>query len=156
MLIKQLSLLSVTALCLMLVACQPDANLSDMDWVLGKWQINDSNNFEEWAAVNGGSFQGKSYQVRGNENVIGETMEIIRKDGAIYYIPTVLDQNEGKPVAFKLVSISAIEMVFENEEHDFPQRIVYVKNGDRQIDARIEGERDGQLSKVDFMLQKVD
>ena len=35
------------------------------------------------------------------------------------------------PVAFRLVSASGTEAVFENPQHDFPQRIRYVRAGDR-------------------------
>ncbi len=41
-------------------------------------------------------------------------------------------------------------MVFENPQHDFPQRILYRKNPDGTLHARAEGERNGKLSGQDF------
>jgi hypothetical protein len=140
---------------LTLAACQAGGDLSDLDWVLGKWQVNDSNNYEEWVKVNDGLLQGKGYKIRDNRTIVNETIEISLSGNEVFYIPTVMNQNAGVPVEFKLVSKSATEIVFENKEHDFPQRIIYVKNGGMQIDARIEGVRDGQFSEVRFQLKKI-
>ena len=151
----QLANLPVLLFCLLVVACSTGSGLSDLDWVLGKWQVNDSNSYEEWVKVNDDLFQGKGYQVRESGIVPSETIEITRTNDEIFYIPTVMDQNGGRPVEFRLVSYTATEVTFENKIHDFPQRIIYVKNGDSQIDARIEGEQNGQFSRIDFQLKRV-
>ena len=45
-------------------------------------------------------------------------------------------------------------MVFENPEHDFPQRIVYWREGDRVLHARIEGVIKGKERKDEWHWQK--
>ena len=40
-------------------------------------------------------------------------------------------------------------VIFENLEHDFPQRIIYRREGDRLI-ARIEGEVNGTLEVTEW------
>ena len=48
------------------------------------------------------------------------------------------------------------EVVFENSAHDFPQRIIYRLAPDGALDARIEGEINGQHREVTFPMHKVD
>jgi hypothetical protein len=43
--------------------------------------------------------------------------------------------------------------VFENLEHDFPQRIIYRRNQDGSLTARIEGDRGGRIVGMDFHFQ---
>ena len=146
---------SILAFFLILFACKTPSKLSEMNWFLGKWQINESNNFEEWEKVNDFLYRGKGYQVRKNDTLITETINIVQKGKEVFYIPAVTDQNEGKPVEFKLVSKKSEKFIFENENHDFPQRIIYVKAGKDQIDARIEGKKQGIFSEVKFKLKRV-
>ena len=95
-----------------------------MNWVLGKWQVNESDSFEEWDRVDDNLYRGKGYEIRKNDTLVTETITIVQKGKEIFYIPSVTDQNEGKPVSFKLVSKKAGELIFENKDHDFPQRII--------------------------------
>jgi hypothetical protein len=56
-------------------------------------------------------------------------------DGALVYQA----QPAGRPATpFKLKSISESRVVFENAEHDFPQRIIYWRKGE-QLCARVQG-----------------
>jgi hypothetical protein len=41
--------------------------------------------------------------------------------------------------------LSGCRAVFANPEHDYPQRIIYWRDGDDSLCARIEGQRDGQV-----------
>jgi hypothetical protein len=126
-----------------------------MNWILGNWQINESNNFEEWEMADDYLYRGKSYQVLKNDTVVTETINIVQKGEEIFYIPTVADQNDGKPVEFKLVSMDVGKVIFENKDHDFPQRIIYVKAAIDVIYAWIEGEIEGRFSKTEFRLTKI-
>jgi hypothetical protein len=49
----------------------------------------------------------------------------VATDKTVFYTPTVPDQNDAKPVPFRMVSYEGHVVVFENPDHDFPQRIVY-------------------------------
>ena len=137
------------------LACKSYVKMTDIDWFVGKWQVNESQSFEEWKRVNDDLYRGLGYKIRKNDTLVTETINIVRKENEIFYIPVVTDQNDGKPVEFKLISKSKEELVFENKEHDFPQRIIYVKAGEDQIDARIEGMKQGFFSEVKFTLKKV-
>ena len=137
------------------MSCKSTSELAEIEWVLGKWQVNESSSFEEWMKVSKDIYRGKGYKVRKNDTLITETIEIVKRDDAIFYIPSVSDQNDGKPVAFRLISKKQEELVFENKKHDFPQRIIYEKRSDSLIDARIEGMKQGFFSEVKFKLKKV-
>ena len=140
---------------LLLFACKTPLELSEISWVLGKWQVNESNSFEEWDRVDDNLYRGKGYEIRKNDTLLTETINIVQDEKGIFYIPSVSDQNEGKPVAFKLVSKKVEELIFENKAHDFPQRIIYIRIGENQIDARIEGKKQGFFSEVKFKLIRI-
>jgi len=61
-------------------------------------------------------------------------------------------QNDGDEVIFKLTKHDDTSFVFENQEHDFPQRIIYINEGEDTMHARIE---DMQRKKqVDFIFNR--
>lgn len=139
---------------LLLLACQSKVQLHDLDWLIGTWQIEGKANFEEWKQVNDHLYRGKGYQIRKNDTLVTETIEIAEIGSEIFFIPIVADQNDGKAVMFKLISNDPENLIFENKIHDFPQRIIYQKNGDSRIDAGIEGQGKNGFSKVEFFFVK--
>jgi hypothetical protein len=50
---------------------------------------------------------------------------------------------------FSLITYAENCVVFDNLEHDFPQRIIYRRDGDR-LTAQIEGEVDGKLESTQW------
>ena len=136
-------------------ACKSSDYLNNFDWLEGKWQINESASFEEWTKIDDTLYRGKGYEIRKNDTLITEMIEIVQKGKEVFYIPSVADQNNGQPVEFKLISKKKGIIIFENKNHDFPQRIIYVKNGKDQIDAKIEGEKKGVFSEIKFTLKRV-
>ncbi len=60
------------------------------------------------------------------------------------------------PTQFDLVSLTNSEIVFENPEHDFPQRIIYRLGDDGSLLGRIEGQSNGELIAVDFPMTDID
>ena len=74
-----------------------------------------------------------------------------RKDGDVFYVAKP-SQNAAETF-FKLVKSSPNEAIFENPEHDFPQRIIYRRSGDK-ITARIEGTNNGKPAAMDYPFTK--
>jgi hypothetical protein len=65
-------------------------------------------------------------------------------------------QPSGQPEAtFKLKSHTAVEVVFENPGHDFPQRVIYRRPGRGLLFARVEGESGGKARGFDYRMKKV-
>ena len=81
----------------------------------------------------------------------GKTVEFefmqIREDvnGEILFIA----KPSGQPEAmFKMVKGSANEVIFENPQHDFPQRVIYRLQTDGSLLGRIEGTSKGKESQL--------
>jgi hypothetical protein len=53
-----------------------------------------------------------------------------------------------------MIRSSTGEVVFENAAHDFPQRIIYKRSGEKMI-GRIEGLTNGKLKGIDFPYARV-
>jgi hypothetical protein len=88
------------------------------------------------------------------ERTVAYEFIVLRADenGQISYVAKPSGQAEA---AFKLVWVSATDVVFENLEHDFPQRISYVLQPDGSLLAAIEGTRNGQTRRVEFPYRRV-
>ena len=62
---------------------------------------------------------------------------------------------EGQPEAtFKLLKGGDREVIFENPQHDFPQRVIYRLQGDGSLLGRIEGGSKGKEKSVDFPMTR--
>ncbi len=61
----------------------------------------------------------------------------------------------GQPeTTFKLISNADGKAVFENPQHDFPTRVIYGKQPDGSLLARIEGTMNGQKRGIDFPFKR--
>lgn len=97
-------------------------------WLPGVWEMKlaDGNaRLEIWNAKNDFELNGIGVKVSGKDTIHLESIRLILSDDQFYYIPTVPDQNQSMPVSFKLVQTQDLKFIFENPDHDFPQRIVY-------------------------------
>ena len=95
---------------------------------------------------------GSGRTVKNGKTTDYEFLRIEQREDAIYYVAK--PRFNPQETAFKLKTWSANEFVFENPEHDFPQRILYKINGD-SLAARIEGTRNGKTSSFDFPMTRV-
>ena len=111
--------------------------------------------FEQWQKFDENTLRGMSYRISGNDTLLLERLELLSRPGGIFYIPAVINQNDGKPVSYKLVSSEGSRFVFENKEHDFPQRIIYSLVTSDSIVARIEGISNGKEASSDFYYRRV-
>ena len=57
---------------------------------------------------------------------------------------------------FTMTIVTNREVIFENPDHDFPQRIIYRLVSDEELLGRIEGTIDGVERAADFPMKKVD
>ena len=103
-------------------------NVKSFSWLSGTWLMskhNGSYRLEVWEQKDNHLLTGKGLKVVRKDTTLIESLELYYRDDHFWYVPTVPDQNEGLPVPFKLVDSKKYHYTFENEEHDFPQRIVY-------------------------------
>jgi hypothetical protein len=129
-------------------------DIDRMEWLLGSWKsITDEDQlFEIWTKENDTVYNGKSIMIVGNDTVFTETISLQRIGNDLFYFPTVRDHNNGRAITFKLISAKDDIFVFENKEHDFPQRIIYRNPYPDSLYARIEGEEKGVFRHQEFNL----
>lgn len=105
---------------------------------------------EEWKLINKDYLQSRGYYVKGNDTITNETVALENKTGGIFYTSTVANQNDKKPIAFKLTSSANGKFVFENPEHDFPKRIVYELINKDSLHAFIDDGNDANNKRNHF------
>jgi len=124
--------------------------LHDFSWLAGSWQFTAGARCveEHWTQPSTNMLVGTSRTVEGGRTVSFEFLRIEARADGIYYVP---QPNGRPPVDFKLSSENAAELVFVNPGHaDHLKRIVYRRDGDAGLAARIEGEDGGRAFAVDF------
>ena len=125
--------------------------IENFAWLAGCWEMKDGSKqkriVEQWMAPDGGAMLGMSRTVRGGKITGYEFLRLVRDDVSIKYVSRP-SENSGD-TDFRLVKWSANEAIFENLQHDFPQRIIYRRDGDK-LNARIEGPSGGKILGIDF------
>ncbi len=127
-----------------------------IDQLVGKWVDDpgeDSTIFhEEWERLDARHYQGMGFVMLGNDTVSIELLSINLTDSGTFYGAEIPTQNEGKPVYFKLTSAND-SLVFENPQHDFPQRIVYQPQQPAGWVAFVSGNMQGEQRMMQFHLK---
>jgi len=121
----------------------------DLSWLSGYWLSCDGGRevAETWSVPRNGHLLGSTVTVRG-ERVSYELSRIgPGDDGTLRFFAQPSGQ---APAEFPLVESGAGSAAFENPSHDFPQRILYRREGDR-LRARIEGTIDGASRSVEWI-----
>lgn len=116
----------------------PARQLDDLSWLVGSWLERKPGveTEEHWIAPKGDLMLGVNRTVRESGKTSFEFLRIARTPTGISYFANP----GGRPATeFRLVEAAAKKVVFENREHDFPQRIIYWRDDDGSLHARIEG-----------------
>ena len=108
---------------------------------------------EQWNAPAGGMMMGMSRNLKDGKAVFSEFMRIETKGADIFYVARIGDTRQS-PTPFKLVRLEGKHVVFENPEHDFPQRIIY-RAAEGGLFARIEGKEKGVDRGEDYAMKSV-
>ena len=108
---------------------------------------------EAWGPPRGDAMLGTSHTIAGGRTVFFEYVRIEARSTGLVYLASPLGRHP--PTAFALVESDRDRVVFENPEHDFPQRVVYEKRGDR-LDARIEGTENGAPRTATWSYRRVE
>jgi hypothetical protein len=124
--------------------------IEELAWLSGDWETAPGRMQidEHWTKVAGNSLIGMSRTVAGGRTVFFEYLRIEARGADIFYVAHPKARTPGTD--FKLVKLSGQEAVFENPSHDFPKRIIYRKNADGSLTARIEGDGTEKEKPQDF------
>jgi hypothetical protein len=128
---------------LMLQPPEPAApGVEGLAWMAGSWgsATGAVETEEHWTAPKAGSLLGMNRTTKDGKTVMFEFLRIEQRPDGVYYLAS---PGGRPPTPFKLKQAAKEKVVFENPEHDFPQRILYWKDG-ASLCARIEGTRQGK------------
>ena len=130
------------------------ATLDDLAWLTGCWRSEGDKRqiTEHWMKPAGGNMLGVSHTVAEGRTREFEFMRIMQDaNGDIFFVANPSGQRDAR---FKLTTSTKTEARFENPNHDFPQRIIYRREGDTLL-GRIEGTSKGKDKSADFPLKRV-
>lgn len=131
---------------------QTNLDVADFSWLEGNWQIDLSEIkikvFENWKRGEGNTYLGEGYVLKGKDTIVKEVIKIEKVGPHWVYIAQI---NDNAPVLFTLKAEStAKQLVFENLEHDNPQRIRYTFISNNEMMARTEAIVEGKAVNEDY------
>ena len=130
--------------------------ISDLAWLSGCWAASDqeAGSGEQWMPPAGGTMLGVNRTVRDSKTVAFEFMRIVEQvDGGLEFIASPSGQDT---TSFLMISVSDREVIFENPDHDFPQRIIYRLLSDEDLLGHIEGTINGEERAIDFPMKRTE
>ena len=139
-----ISLILLSA-CVSAPSAEPNPT-NHFDWLTGCWESEDGSMREVWSRSEGGLYFGYSVILQETEAVFFEQM---RSDPG--EAPTFNAYPRGiGPSPFPATETTNQAVIFANEEHDYPQRIHYWRDGDqlRAKISKIDGSYAGVFSFV--------
>jgi hypothetical protein len=131
-----------------------DPDLAKLQWLAGSWlsQSGATSSEEHWTEPAGGTMLGMNRTIVHGKTVFFEYLRIEKRADAIVYLASPKGQHP--PTPFKLAECTQNQATFENPQHDFPQRIIYERNGD-ELRGRIEGVRNGQAASENWAWRRM-
>ena len=129
------------------------SGLDGLEWLVGGWKREGPSGtvHEQWTRRSDGVFEGRAWRQGpepGSAAVPLEDLLLAEMGGERFYIAKVAENPY--PVAFRLVTLEGHSAVFENPEHDFPQRIAYVLQEDGTLLVTVEGPGGADGSRTTF------
>jgi len=129
-------------------------NIDAVGWMQGCWESSTPQRVveEQWTAPRAGSMLGVGRTVRGERLIEYEFVLLQEREGRLAYEA----HPSGQPSAvFKSSTVTGTMAVFENPEHDFPQRVGYRRDGADAIVAWVEGTENGKPRRIEFPYRRV-
>lgn len=122
---------------------------ADLNWLSGYWMAcsDDREVAEYWSDARGGVLFNTTINLRG-DRISSERTVMMMVEGRLSFVyePT------GPNVVFPLVTLEGQRAVFENPDNEFPQRVIYSRDGDA-LTGRIEGTIDGEPQSMEWVYQ---
>ena len=146
----------IVLLTLTAAAQSSKVSINDLSWMAGCWEMTNPERqlliTEQWMKPAGGMIIGAARTVRDGKVIEYEFLRVVEDADGIYYVakPTA-NKDETR---FKLITGIPNEVIFENPTHDFPQRVIYRRHGEK-LSARIEGTANGKARGIDFPYLRV-
>jgi hypothetical protein len=126
-----------------------------LEWLIGQWEGVQGEGIyhEEWERICDSELKGKAYMIKKGEISNSESLRLHTDVQEIYYTADV--SHNPQSISFKLTFLDERKAVFENPQHDFPQKITYEKKENHSLLATIEAVQNGKVNKVEFALKRI-
>jgi hypothetical protein len=116
---------------------QPCESLDAVEWMLGDWtrSARTSEIRETWRRVSDDTFEGESITTSTDtgEVLAYESLRLVAMSDGVFYIAKVAEHD--LPVPFRLTQCTDTVAVFEDPEHDAPDRLIYDRSVAAEEDA---------------------
>ena len=130
-------------------------DIAQLAWLAGDWESTMGQPYveEHWTRPAGGTMIGMGRTVAGDRTVFFEFLRIEARPDGVFYVA----QPKGRPpVDFRAARLTSTEVIFDNPGHsDHLQHIIYRRESDDAISARIEGTNDGKAFAEDFHYRRI-
>lgn len=120
-------------------SAQSDDGIDAVAFLAGCWagQMGSLDMREQWTEAEGGVMLGTTRYFRDGVLADFEFAMLVEEDGRAVLWP--YPRGKRSEHGFPLERVEGSEYVFENLAHDFPVRIIYVRDGTERLTPRIEG-----------------
>ena len=134
----------------------PPSAIARLAWLAGNWRTVTGGRVieEQWMAPAAGLMLGMGRTVAKGRVLEHEFLQIRAGPGGdLFYIAHPSGQKEA---TFPITSLTDTAVVFENPQHDFPQKISYTLQPDGSLLAVTEGPGPGgQLKRIEFHYERL-
>jgi len=143
------------ALSLVTVITNAQNNSDQFTPLAGTWkmEMNGDVIYETWRIENETTLIGMSYAIKKGDTLVFENMRIMNIENYWVFIPVLYGQD---PVLFTLKKSEDQTWIFENKEHDYPQRVGYSIADGSKLLAWIEGDEKGKFKKEEYPMIRVE
>lgn len=125
-------------------------------WLLGQWKNTSEEGIiaENWSQPNDSTLIATSFYIKEEDTLHFENIILKEKEGELVYETTIKGQNNDKPILFPLLSETENELIFENLQNDYPQKIKYQRNSKSGITISISGKQAKKIVSEQFKMTK--
>ena len=147
------------SVCLLLFSCtnkSKNEKIKASEWLVGEWKNESKEGIvtENWSKTNDSTLVAGSFFIKEKDTLHFENSKLIEKDGELVYETIIQGQNNDKPIVFPLLSETENELVFENLQNDYPQKIKYQRNSKTAITISISGKQAKKFVSEQFKMTK--
>ena len=123
-------------------------------WLAGCWEARAPGRVveEQWMAPRGHSMISMGRTVHGDTLIDFEQVILREAGGRLEYEAHPMNQPSA---IFTSTQITDNNLLFENQMHDYPQRVGYTRRGADSLLAWIDGTTHGERKRVDFFYARV-
>jgi hypothetical protein len=138
-----------------LLSLPQSSSVERLAWLQGCWEMSSGQRTveEQWMTPRGGVMIGMGRTVRDGALVEYEFVLIRQQGNQLAYEA----HPSGQPSAvFLSTTVTDSTVLFENPQHDFPQKIGYRRTDAGSLLAWIEGTQNGRSRRIEFPYKRVD